>query len=78
MGRYRVIASLYDDLLRPSVVRRGNYLDVATETQIHTIECESVDELPILFAKQYGVELEQLRGTLYWYVEIANKWYSLS
>lgn len=74
MQEYRVMASIYGDLLESSVVQRINPCNITCHTPIHTIASESGDELCDLFLDTYGDECGHLHGYVYLYAQINNKW----
>lgn len=74
MQEYQVMASIYGDLLEPSVVQRINPYNITCHTRIHTIACEFIEELRDLFLDKYSEECSFLRGYVYLYAKIDNKW----
>lgn len=75
MNTYLAMASIHDDLLTPAVVMRANDKNDPTHnTQIHTISCESIEELLDLFLEKHGEECRYLDRYIYLYAMIDNKW----
>ena len=74
MKEYQVMASIYGDLLEPSVTKRTNVFDLPCHTPIHMITCETLEELRDLFLIEYGEECGDLRGYIYLYAKIDNAW----
>ena len=74
MQEYQVMASIYGDLLEPSVVQRINPCNITCHTSIHTMLCDSIEALRDLFLDKYGEECGHLHGYVYLYAQINNKW----
>ena len=74
MKEYRVMASVYDDLLTPAEVRRILLKEFGHNSSIYTIKCDSVQEIPDLFLDAHGEECIYMRDQIHWYVETEKGW----
>ena len=74
MQEYQVMASIYGDLLEPSVVQTINPCNLTCHTPIHTIICDSMEELRDLFLDEHCEECSCLHGYVYLYAKADNKW----
>ena len=74
MNEYRVFASIYDDLHTPAVVRRPFAKEPGHSTSIHTIKCNSLEEIPDKFLDVCGDECYGMKKRIYWYVDDGNRW----
>ena len=75
MKEYQVLASIYDDLLTPKAVTRTLLQELGHCTTVHTIKCDSIDEIPDLFLDRYGNECIYMRNCIiYWYVKTESGW----
>ncbi len=78
MRKYHVMASIYGNLLEPSLVQNINPCNFSCHTPIHTITCALIEGLADLFLDRYGEECSQLRGYVYLYTQIGNKWHRIT
>lgn len=74
MKEYRVVASIYNDLHTPAVVRRPLAKKPGYSTSIHTVTCNSLEEIPDKFLDVCGDECYGMESRIYWYVESGNGW----
>ena len=74
MKEYRVLASIHDDLLTPAVVKNPLSKAPGHSTKIHTIMCDSLEEIPNLFLGVCGDECDEIKDRVYWYVDAGNGW----
>ena len=74
MKEYRVMASVYDDLLTPAAVRRTLLKEFGHYTSTYTIKCDSVQEIPDLFLDMYWEECIYMRDQIHWYIKTEKGW----
>ena len=74
MKEYHVVASIYNDLHTPAVVRRPLAKEPGHSTSIHTIRCKSIEEIPDLFLDVCGDECYGMGSRIYWYVDAGDGW----
>lgn len=74
MKEYRVLASIHDDLLTPAVVENPQSKAHGHSTNIHTIRCNSLEEIPNLFLAVCGDKCLGMNSRMYWYVDAGNGW----
>lgn len=74
MKEYRVVASIYDDLHTSAVVKRPMLKELGLCTSVHTIKCDSLEEIPDLFLGVCGQECDRIKDRVYWYVDAGNGW----
>ncbi len=74
MKEYHVVASIYNDLLKPNVVIKPWTKKPGCSTSIHMIKCESLEEIPDLFLDVCGNECYGMKSRIYWYVDAGNSW----
>ena len=74
MTEHRVLASIYNYLLTPAVVENPLVKAPGHSTSVHTITCNSLEEIPDLFIDVCGNECYGMNTRMYWYVDAGNGW----
>lgn len=74
MKEYRVVASIYNDLHTPAVVKNLLAKAPGHSTSVHTIRCNSLEEIHDLFLDICGNECSSMNTRMYWYVDAGNGW----
>lgn len=74
MKEYQVVASVYEYLLTTKVLKRPMIEEFGFYTPVHTIKCDSPEEIPDLFLDQFGQECHRMKTRIYWYVNDGNGW----
>ena len=74
MKEYRVVASVFNDLHTPEVVRNPLAKAPGYSTSVHTIKCDSLEEIRDAFLAEYGNECREMRTRMYWYVDDGDGW----
>lgn len=74
MTEYRVLASIYDYLLTPAVVKNPRSNAPGHSTNIHTIKCDSLEEIRDAFLDVCGDECIGMNSRIYWYVDDGTGW----
>ena len=74
MREYRVLASIYDDLLTSAVVKNLQSGEAGYSTNIHTIKCDSLEEIQDAFLDICGNECIGMNTRMFWYVDDGTGW----
>ena len=74
MKEYRVVASIHNDLHTPAVVNNSLSKAPGHSTSVHTIRCNSLEEIPDLFLDVCGNECSGMNTRMYWYVDTVTGW----
>lgn len=74
MKEYRVVASIHNDLLMPSVVKNPLAKAPGHSTFIHIVKCTSLEEIPDVFIDICGDECYGMNDRIYWYVDAGDGW----
>lgn len=74
MKEYRVVASIYNDLLTLAVVRKPWVKERGFSTSIHSLKCNSLEEIPDIFLGVYGDKCDGMKDRVYWYVDAGDGW----
>lgn len=74
MKEFRVIASIYNDLHTPAVVKNPLAKEPGYSTSVHTIKCNYLEKIPDLFLNVCRNECDGMKDRIYWYVDAGNGW----
>lgn len=74
MLEFRAFGTVYRDAESARADIRAQACDFLVYTPVHTIYCDSEEEIADKFMAQYGDELAQLGCSVYLYTEIEGSW----
>lgn len=74
MKKYEVMGSIYRDALQERFDILNKALDRPCYTQIYSIQCESIEEIPDRFLDEHDEDLRNLPGHVYLWIKDGNEW----
>ena len=74
MLEFRAFGTVYRDAESARADIRARACELTVYTPIHTIYCDSEEEIADKFMAQYGDELAQLGCSVFLYAEIEGTW----